>query len=362
MKPMDKIVKIDRETAEAAVLGGSVLGGGGGGWIEEGNKLAQVALQNGFSEILPLEHLPDDAVLLTVSAVGAPSAGTGILKPNDYVRSVEVFTQKTGMEIDGLISSEIGALGVVNGWVQSAFLKIPVIDSPCNGRAHPLGLMGSMGLHKVEEYVSMQAVVGRKGEKGEPVELFFKNSLEEASQKILETARETKGMVAVARNPVQAKYVKQNGAPGSISMAIELGRIMLKNKEFGFKQFGDKILSFFGGDLKIKGKVIKVDLQIAGGLDVGKIDINVDNRIHELAFWNEYMTLEDEGKRIATFPDLIMTFDAETNHPVISAAIKENQEIVLLVVSKKRLILGEGVKDRELLKKVEKTIIKKIAV
>jgi len=50
-----------------------------------------------------------------------------------------------GLSISGLISSEVGALGVVNGWVQSAALQIPVIDAPANGRAHPLGLMGFDG-------------------------------------------------------------------------------------------------------------------------------------------------------------------------------------------------------------------------
>lgn len=52
----------------------------------------------------------------------------------------------------------------------------------------------------------------------------------------------------------------------------------------------------------------------------------------------------------------VIKIDIET----AEAAIKENQEIGLLVVSKERLILGEGVKDEELLKKVEKTINKKI--
>ena len=166
-------IRVDELTIEAAVLGGTVLGGGGGGWIEEGRKLGQIAFSRGFREILPLDALPDEAVLLTVSAVGAPSVGSDLLAAEDYIQAVELFRKKTGAEIDGLISSEIGALGVVNGWVQSAALHIPVVDAPCNGRAHPLGLMGSLGLHRQKNLVSRQTAVGGSQEKGTRVEAFL---------------------------------------------------------------------------------------------------------------------------------------------------------------------------------------------
>lgn len=357
---MAKSIKIDPETAEAAVLGGTVLGGGGGGWMEDGRKLAQTALKTGFSEILPLESLPADALLLTVSAVGAPSAGAGIVSTEDYVGAVEFFIQKTGLKIGGLISSEIGGLAVANGWVQSSILKIPVVDAPCNGRAHPLGLMGSMGLNRIKEYISLQAAVGGQAEKGNRVKILLQNSLEHSSQKVLDAAAQAKGMVAVARNPVPAKYVKENGAPGAIAAAIKLGRTILEHKASDPEEMGERIVRFFGGDMTLRGTVRRIDMQISGGLDVGKIDIEAGNVSYELTFWNEYMTLEEDGKRLATFPDLIMTVDAATNEPVISACIKENQEILLLVVSAERLILGSGVKDRKLLQKIEKTIGKHI--
>jgi len=351
-------IKMDKEKAEAAVLGGAVLGGGGGGWVEDGKNLARIALQNGFSQIFPLDTLADNTMLVTVSAVGAPSEGSGTIKPEDYIQAVELLREKTGMNIGGLISSEIGALGVVNGWIQSAILKIPLVDSPCNGRAHPIGLMGSMGLHKIKGYVSIQSVVG--GHEDTRIEAVFKNSLEKASQKVLEGAARATGMVAVARNPVSVEYVKTHGAPNAISMAIKLGKVMLENKHADPEQMVNSILAFFGGDFTFKGKVKQVSLQIAEGLDTGKIDIDVRGRRHELTFWNEYMTLEDQRRRIATFPDLIMTFDAETGNPVISAEIQEDQEIIIIVVSAKRLILGAGVKDNQLLRRIEKTLDKKI--
>jgi hypothetical protein len=357
---MGKKIHIDKEALEAAVLGGAILGGGGGGWIEEGRGIGQIALEKGFSEILALDDLPDDAVLLTCSAVGAPSAGSDVLTPDDFVRAVGLFLEKTKLEIHGLISSEIGALGVVNGWIQSSALKIPVIDSPCNGRAHPLGLMGSMGLNRKKDYISLQTAVGGNIKRGNRVESFFRGSLEEVSKKVREEAIKAGGMVAVARNPVPASYVKDAGAPGAISMALEIGKIVLKNEEGSSEEKIKKILDFLQGDFLREGRVEKLSLKTEGGLDIGKIGIREEKRLYELTFWNEYMTLEEEGKRIGTFPDLMMTFDSETSYPIISVQIKEGQEIVVINVPAEKLILGQGVKDLKLLGKIEKAIGKEI--
>jgi len=355
---MSKKIKIEKESVEAAVLGGAVLGGGGGGWIEEGRKIGHLALEKGFSEILTVEDLSEEAVVLTCSAVGAPSVGACLLEPEDYVRAVELFVQETKIKVNGLISSEIGALGIVNGWLQSAVLNIPLIDAPCNGRAHPLGLMGSMGLNREQGYISLQAAVGGSSAGGNRVEAFFRGPLKEVSKKVREAAVKAGGMVAVARNPVPASYVKENGAPGAITMAFKIGEIILQNRDS--EKTVKKILDFLSGDFISRGNVERIDLSTVAGLDIGKIRIKGKRRISELCFWNEYMTLEVEGTRIATFPDLVMTFDFETSLPVISAEMKEGREVIIISVPAEKLILGSGVKDPDLLLKIEKAIGKEI--
>jgi DUF917 family protein len=351
-------MNIDKQTAEAAILGGTILGGGGGGWIEEGKALAYLALENGFSEIFSIRDIPDEDLLLTVSGVGAPSAGAALLKPVDYIRAVELFLEQTGINIGGLISSEIGALGIVNGWLQSAALNIPVVDAPCNGRAHPLGLMGSMGLTKKEDYISLQTAVGGRAETGNRVEAFFKGSLPEVSKKVREAAVKAGGMVAVARNPVSASYVKVNGAPGAIRMALEIGKLLLKNmrKMTDPEKTTKEIVFSLGGRFTAKGIVKKLELRTEDGFDIGKILLRERKKSFALTFWNEYMTLEREGERIATFPDLIMTFDAQTSMPFISAQVKENREVIMMAASAQKLILGAGMRDDRLLRIIEDTI------
>ncbi|MEW5901573.1 MAG: DUF917 family protein [Acidobacteriota bacterium] len=353
-------MRINEKMIEAAVVGGSVLGGGGGGWIEEGLRLGRLAFESGFREIRPIKELPDEAMLLTVSAVGAPSAGSDILAPEDYVRAVELFLEKTGVKVTGLVSSEVGALGVVNGWIQSAALQIPVIDAPANGRAHPLGLMGSMGLHRRVDFVSRQTAVGGSLKTGNRVEAFFEGPLVEVSDKVREAALKAGGMVAVARNPVQAGYVRENGAPDAIRMAVRLGNILLRNKHSGSKITFKEIYNFLGVDFIVRGKIDRITLRTEGGLDVGAIHLRTRNFGYELTFWNEYMTFERDGMRLATFPDLMMTFDSRTATPLISAEIREGQEVVVIAVLKEQLILGAGMSDDSLLGLIERAIGKEI--
>lgn len=80
----------------------------------------------------------------------------------------------------------------------------------------------------------------------------------------------------------------------------------------------------------------------------------------ELTFWNEYMTAEKNGERIATFPDLIMTFDAETGTPVTSAEIREGMTAAVIVADKSKIKLGAGMMDPELFIPCEKAVEKEM--
>ena len=77
---------------KAIVYGGAFYGGGGGGWIDQGIKYAQLALELGGSvEIREPNEVSDDSILITVSAVGAPAAKERYIKPIHMVRSVELL-------------------------------------------------------------------------------------------------------------------------------------------------------------------------------------------------------------------------------------------------------------------------------
>ncbi|TET62954.1 DUF917 family protein [Candidatus Aerophobetes bacterium] len=347
------MLKIDREWAEAAVLGGAILGGGGGGSLEEGRRLAKLALELGNPTISRLEQFPEESLILTVSAVGAPSTNQHPI-PSYYVKSVRIMMDQLRAEIRGIMTNEIGGLAVVNGLLQSAALDISLVDAACNGRAHPTGAMGSMGLSMDKDFISHQAAVGGFREDGRYIEIYAKGALWMVCKMIRKAAEEAGGAIAVARNPVPARYVRENAAVGVLSQAVRIGRTYLEGNSG--EDRAEKVVKALNGAIIVQGKVDSVELVLQGGFDVGEVKVGE----FELTFWNEYMTLEREGERLATFPDLIMTMQAKSGRPITTAEIQKDQEAVIIMVPRENLKLGAGMRDPELFREVEEVIGKDI--
>lgn len=350
-------IRLDRDAVEAAVLGGAVLGGGGGGSIEEGRRQGLLAVELGRPEMVDLDDLPPRATLVTVSAVGSPAARTALPLPMHYPRAVELLRSHAGLAVDGLIANECGGLATVNGWLQAALLGVPVVDAPCNGRAHPTGLMGSIGLQRLPGYVAVQAAVGGDPSAGRYVEIVARGRLERAAALVLQAAVQVGGMVAVARNPVSAGYVRENAAPGSIRRSIALGRAMLERRDAAATI--DAVCAMLGGAVLSSGTVEEVRLDTVDGLDVGFVRVRAGRRqAAELGFWNEYVSLDltdGDGppRRAGTFPDLIATLSRATGLPLSSAEVAVGQDVSVLHVPREKLTLGAGMRDPELLRTIE---------
>ena len=354
MSSQDKMI-LTPERAEAAVWGGALLGGGGGGWMDDGLETALLAVRLGDVALIPVDAIEESANVLTVSAVGAPGAKERYVRPTHFVRAVELFRQRFGIVPDALITNECGGNATINGWLQSAVLGIPLLDAPCNGRAHPTGIMGSMGLHRNKNYESKQTAAGGNPKTGRYLEAAVSGTLDNVAGLIRTASVQAGGLVAVARNPVSAGYVKQHAAPGAITQCIDLGTVMLA-ATVGGRNVPAATAEFLQGEIVATGTVNAVTIETRGGFDVGLVVMQTAKGKIEMTFWNEYMTLEIDGERIGTFPDLIATMDAGTGRPVNTAEIKEGQDIAILLAGKEKLILGAGMRDPELLLTAEQAV------
>lgn len=338
-------MKLGADDIEPLVIGGALLGGGGGGDPEKGRRFAQAALSLGTPELIPLEAMPPDATVVTVALVGAPAAEEQYVEPEDLARSLRLLQETFGVRIDAINGNENGGFASVNGWVQSALLGIPVVDAPCNGRAHPTALMGAMGLHRVPGYLSRQSAVGGAGRRR--LEMAVSGSVEIASAMVRHASVQAGGVVAVARNPVSAAYLAAHGAPGALAMARRVGEAMLAAMPSGGEAVWSAAADVLGGRVVDVGTVLQVSMETSGGFDRGTVTVR-GARTWEITVWNEYMTLEDDGDREATFPDLIATLD-ERGMPRTSAELRQGMTVAVLAAPRERLLLGAGVRDRELL-------------
>jgi len=350
------LINLDRERVKTAVVGGAILGGGGGGWIELGLASGYLAVEMDRLTLLSPDELPDDTAVVTVGAVGAPAAKDRYVTPRHFIRAVELLRDRMGVAVGGLITNENGGSATVNGWIQAAALGLPVVDAPCNGRAHPTGLMGSMGLHRRTGYLSIQAAAGGDPQKGRYLEMTVTGGLSQASALVRQSSIQAGGVLAVARNPVTLSYARENGAPGAISEAMRVGSALLKHEGDPARMIRSAAEAL-RGELIAEGVIADVSLQTEGGFDSGRVRLSTG---HELTFWNEYMTLEKDGERLGTFPDLIMTFDLGSGMPVISAEIEHGQPVAVIWSHRSNLILGAGMKDPALFVDAERAVNRSI--
>jgi len=362
---------LTRDDGTAAVYGGAILGGGGGGSIEAGLEMVRAVFAAGTPRLIPVEALAPNDQVVTVGLVGSPAAPLAKVTPADYVRAVRLLEEDVARHegsplndfIKGFIANENGAVASVNGWLQAAVLSRPVVDCPCDGRAHPTALMGALGLHREPSYLSRQSAVGGDPAGGLYLEMTVRGELTRASTAVRTASIQAGGLVAVARNPVPAARAASHGAPGGISQAIAVGRALLDR---GF----EGVASLFAAPEAFDGRIRAVELRTAGGFDAGFLTIElakppVGGPTLRIDFWNEYVSLEEQtergGRRLFTFPDLIAIFELPTLRPLTSADVRSGQEVRLLCVRRGELKIGAAVLDPELLRAVETAVGREIA-
>ncbi|MEA4846364.1 MAG: DUF917 family protein [Clostridiaceae bacterium] len=348
---------IDYEKGKCAVYGGQLLGGGGGGILEDGLKTVESVSKLGGFKLVDAGEFEDDGLLVIAALVGAPGAKEKYIEDGYSKRAFELLTKVLDVKISGILGNENGGSASANGWLLAAMTGLPVINALCNCRAHPTAIMGSMGLPRLSNYRSVQAGIGGKGSRY--IEMLVTGTLTNASSAIRNESILAGGTVSVVKNPVSVGYVKENGSVGAVEYAIKVGEIIVNNLGNPVTMLG-KLSDSFGLKVIARGKVEKYSIKMVGGFDVGEIIVQGEkNKRYTLTFWNEYMTLDSE-ERIATFPDIIATINAETGLPLPSAMINEGDDVFLAKIPMELLNLGMGIYDRTSLVQIEQQVRKDI--
>lgn len=341
---------------EAAVRGGAVFACGGGGWIEHGRELGTLAVTIGRPQLVSIDELAEDDLVATAAAIGAPGGSTDWqMLGVDYVRAVQMVQEDIEAPIAGLIIGQNGMSSTVNAWLPSALLGLKVVDAVGDMRAHPTGDMGSLGLAANPDAV-VQAVAGGNRGRNQYLEALVRGPTATISPILRTAADRAGGFIASCRNPVRASYVRAQAALGGISRALALGDAILAAEARGGAAVTDAICRATGGQIIGSGRVARSTVRYTReAYDVGIIEIDaVDRRV--LHVMNEYMAVDGEdGARLATYPDVITTLDAD-GHPVSAGALTKGQEVLILHVPKSLLPLARSVRDPVLYQPVEQAL------
>jgi DUF917 family protein len=161
------------------------------------------------------------------------------------------------------------------------------------------------------------------------------------------------GLIYAARGPLTAEFIKENGAPGAITFQLELGRAMLAAKG------ADRVraaVEFLGGELLVDGEVIENTVTYSGGFDLGRMIVRGAKGEATLGVYNEFMTADFGGERVATFPDMIGTLDPLTGEVVSISESKPGSRVAVIIAHRSKFPVGKGALDPAVFPEVEQAM------
>jgi len=145
------------------------------------------------------------------------------------------------------------------------------------------------------------------------------------------------GMVFTAESPMTADEARRAVVPGTISFALEVGRLLTAN--FGNSAHVETPLRelFNRSDYGIlkhlyTGKIVDINRKVVGGFDVGEATVeSLGNDLPPLtlAIKNEFLVATIGDKVVASVPDLITIVDHETSSPINAERIHYGQRVTV---------------------------------
>jgi DUF917 family protein len=334
-----------------ALVSGLFLSAGGSGMastLERHDVAGALALELGPVDLVSLDELDDDDPIITSTSVGAP----GFAKPNialrDYLEAANRLVAETGRRPAGVICGHVPGF---NAWLVAAALGIPVVDAAANGRGHPTVEMGGMGLASRPDLSITQVCTSGAGDNA-ALSVVARGDILSTSSLMRQASIRNGGLIASARGPLAAGFVRENGAAGAISFQIELGHAMLAAE--GARRVA-ATADFLKGEV-IDGTVVANDVAYSAGFDVGLITVRGDGGEIVLGVYNEFMTADRDGRRIATFPDLIGSLDPASGDPVAISKLAVGSPVAIVVAHRSCIPVGKGALDPAVFPKVEKAM------
>lgn len=313
---MNKSVKrLSRIEAEDLVVGALILGCGGGGDPQVARGIIDLLFsQEKELYLLDPDDLDENARIAILGYVGggvdpeevAANKDTPKIWETPIIQAAEELASHLGIEFDAYLCSEIGAGNIMANVLVAAMEGKPIIDGDAIGnRAKPEMSISLTTL--VDLPITPLAATTHYGD------VIVVNNTSDpfrAERLCRYLARASSGRLAVARCPSKGSEIKKAIQSHSISLAIELGKIIREEEHTV-----DKMIEVMGGKRLFEGTVEKFTRENKGGFVWGDIYLRGRGKYkgtkYHIWYKNENLIAWKDDALDITCPELIMIVDAD---------------------------------------------------
>lgn len=248
------------EDIDDIARGAAILGAGGGGDPYVGALLAKHALrEHGPVQVVQPSDLPDDALVLPVAIMGAPTVI--VEKPpsgHEFIGAFEMLSAHLGRPVTHVACFEAGGLNSMTPIVTAAQTGLPLIDGDGMGRAFPELQMVLFALEGIT--CSPMAMAD---EKGNTVLLSTIDNI--WAERLARSATVDMGCSAsVALYPQTGAQARASLVPHTLSLARTLGRLVAQSRE-DHTDAARSLAEHQQGAVLLRGKVTDVSRRTEAG-------------------------------------------------------------------------------------------------
>ncbi|MCK2212459.1 DUF917 domain-containing protein [Actinomadura sp. ATCC 31491] len=316
---------LDAGDIPALARGCAVLGTGGGGDVRTGSLAAVRAVREyGPVPLVGLADLPEDALVVPLSGIGAPTVSHEMIHSEDEPRRIaEEVERLFGRPPGAVMSSEIGGSNGVAPVAWAAQLGLPLLDADGMGRAFPEVQMVSMYVAGLPADLVIMSDVQGNVVTIRPVDGLWSERLARAV------------CVAAGSSALMADYVLTaagaRGAviEGTVTRALEIGRAT-EGAADPLRALQDRL----GAARLVTGKLTDVERRTTGGFVRGTATIEGTGedrgRTLVLELQNENLVAVEDGRPLAMVPDLITVVDTETAAAIQTEGLRYGQRVTVL--------------------------------
>jgi Uncharacterized conserved protein len=313
---------ITADAISSLARGAAVFGTGGGGDPYIGSLLARQALaSNGPVTAVGLNELPDDALVLTVAMMGAPTVMIEKLPSLDEVIApVAALGHYLGRPVTHVACAEVGGVNSTIPVAAAAALGLPLVDADGMGRAFPELQMVLPTLYGVT--ASPLAFGDEKGNVG--VLQTIDNHWTERIARV--AAVEMGCSIMISGFAMTGAQARESLVGGSLSRCIAVGE-GIDEARAGKVDAVARVVELLGGRELAAGKVIDVERGTTTGFARGRARIATETGTLTLSFQNEHLIAELDGRAAVTTPDLIIVLEHDSGEPITTEGLRYGQRV-----------------------------------